>query len=190
MKKPSFTELLSNAFGEIRAWKLTSLILACLCAFLTISVIYEANSRTTVLVPANVAMLQGPVKVSPSGAFGNTSPAYLSQIALGDLALILDWQPSNVELQYQRFLNRCTPSLYARENVRLLAKAQKHQASGESQGFFPDITQVNLKTGQVLVDGYLVRWSGSKQLVRVRQRFIVTYRMQDGYLHVANVQTK
>jgi hypothetical protein len=190
MKKPSFTELMSNAFAEIRAWKLTSLVLASLCAVLAICVIYEANSRTTVLIPANVAVLDGPVKVSPSGAFGNTSPNYLSQIALGDLSLILDWQPSNVQLQYERFLNRCTPSLYARENVRLLAKAAKHQAGGESQSFYPDITQVNLKTGQVIVDGYLVRWTGGKQLVKVRQRFIVTYRMQDGYLHVADIQTK
>lgn len=190
MKKPSFTELLSNAFAEVRAWKLTSFVLASLCVIFAILLIYEANSRTTVLVPANVAELQGPVKVSPSGAFGDTSPEYLAQTALGDLALILDWSPDNVQLQYERFLNRCTGSLYAREDVRLLSKARKHQASGESQSFYPESTQVNLKTGQVIVDGHLVRWTGGKQLVRVRQRFVVTYRMQDGYLHVADVQTK
>ncbi len=190
MKAPKFTEILANAFAEVRAWKLTSLVLAGLCVVLTISLIYESHSMDVVLVPANIAEAQGPIKVAPGGAFTNTSPDYLGQVALGDLGLILDWTPDDVDTQFQRFLNRCTSSLYARESVRLITEARHHRAAGESQSFYPDTTQVNMKTGQVIVDGYLVRWIGDQQTVRVRQRFTVTYRIQNGYLHVADVQIK
>lgn len=188
--KATYTEILANAFKEVRAWKLTAVLLAGISVFLVIALIYQAGSRPVILVPANIAEVHGPVKVAPGGAFSGTSPDYLAQTALGDLALILDWQPDDVELQYQRFLNRCTNSLYARENVRLINEARKHMNADESQSFYPETTVVNLKTDQVIVHGVLVRWIGDKQVVRVRQGFTVTYRMQNGFLHVANVQTK
>jgi len=185
-----YTDILANAFSEVRAWKLTTLTLGSVCVVLVIALIVAAQSAPVVLVPYGVAAEQSRLKVAPGGDFAGTSPDYLAQVALGDLALILNWQPDNVELQFQRFLNRATSELYARENVRLIDEAKQHRAQGDSQSFYPETTQVDLKQGRVLVDGFLVRWTGDKEALRVKQRVIVSYRTQKGFLHVANVQTK
>jgi TraE protein len=183
-----YTDILANAFSEIRAWKLTTLTLAGLCAVLVIALIAQARTTPVVLVPYGFETSQGPLKVAPGGDFAGSSPEYLSQVALGDLGLILNWQPDDVGVQYQRFLNRATSELYARENVRLLAEAKDHKAQGESQSFYPETVQVDVKAAKVVVDGYLVRWTGDKEVVRAKQRFNVTYRIQKGLLYVANVE--
>ena len=184
----TYTDTLANAFSEIRAWKLTTIVLACFSAALAITLVYQAQTQSVILVPYGLATSQGQVKVAPGGDFAGSGADYLGQIALGDLSLILDWQPDDVSLQYQRFLNRTTSDLYARENVRLLDEAKTHHAAGESQAFYPETVQVDIKGGRVVVDGYLVRWTGDKEIVRVKQRIIVSYRIQKGFLHVANVE--
>ena len=190
MKSPRYTDILANAFAEVRAWKLTTLVLGALCTILTIALSYQASTTPVVLVPYGAATEHERLKVAPGGEFADTSPDYLAQVALGDLALILNWQPDNIEVQYQRFLNRSTSELYARENVRLIDEAKQHRAAGDSQSFYPETTQVDLKGGRVLVDGYLVRWTGDKEALRVQQRVTVSYRIQKGFLHVSNVETK
>lgn len=182
-----YTDILANAFSEARAWKMTTLAVSCLCALLAFTLVWQARNTPTVLVPANFAELNGKVSVHPAD-FAGTSPDYLAQIALGDIALILTWQPANVEMQYQRFLNRTTSELYSRENVRLLADARDLRSAGTSQAFYPEAVQVDLKGNRVVVDGFLVRWEGSKESVRNKTRVIVTYRNQKGFPHVANLE--
>jgi type IV conjugative transfer system protein TraE len=182
-----YTDILANAFSEVRAWKLTTIAVSCLCAVLAMALIWQTQSTPIVLVPAGLAENQGRIVVEPNAGSG-TSPDYLSQIALGDLALVLTWQPDNVLLQFQRFLNRATSELYARENVRLLAEAETHRKEGSSQSFYPETVQVNVKAAQVVIDGYLVRWTGEKESVRTKSRFTVTYQIQKGFLHVADLE--
>jgi hypothetical protein len=183
-----YTDILANAFSEIRSWRLTALLLASLCTMLVVALIVQGSSTPVVLVPYGFETSQGPLKVAPGGKFAASDPEYLSQIALGDLGLILNWQPDDVGVQYQRFLNRATSDLYARESVRLLTEAKEHRAQGESQSFYPETTEVDAKDGRVQIDGYLVRWTGDKEVIRAKQRFNVTYRIQKGLLYVANVQ--
>jgi len=185
--RQSYTEILANAFSEARAWKLTTFVVTGLCAVLAIALIWQSHTTPVVLVPAGFAETQGKVTVQPQ-TFQGTSPDYLAQVALGDLALILTWQPSNVELQYQRFLNRTTSELYQDQNVKLLADALKHRQTGTSQSFYPENVQVDVNSGRVIVDGYLVRWEGDKEVLRTRSRFTVTYRNQKGFLHVADLK--
>jgi type IV conjugative transfer system protein TraE len=186
--KKTYTDILANAFSEIRSWKLTTVILACLCTTLVFALISQSRSTPVILVPYGFETSQGPQKVAPGGDFSASSPEYLSQIALGDLQLILNWQPDDVGVQYQRFLNRATSELYARESVRLLSEAKEHKAQGESQSFYPETVEVEIKGGRVQIDGYLVRWTGDKEVIRTKQRFNVTYKIQKGLLYVANVE--
>lgn len=187
---PKYTDILANAFSEARAWKLTTVALAGLCVVLVLGLIAQARNTPAILVPYQFATNQGPMKVSQTGDFASSSPEYLSQVALGDLALILNWQPDDVALQYSRFLNRTTSDLYAKENVNLLGEAKQHRANGESQSFFPETAQVDPKHNQVIVDGFLVRWTGDKEVLRTKQRFTVSYQTQKGSLYVASVDRK
>ena len=72
--------------------------------------------------------------------------------------------------------------------MRLLADARDLRLAGTSQAFYPEAVQVDLKGNRVVVDGFLVRWEGSKESVRNKTRVIVTYRNQKGFLHVANLE--
>lgn len=185
--KHRYTDILANAFSEARAWKLTTLCVSGLCAMLAITLVWQAASTPVVLVPAGLAESSERVTINPRN-FEGTSPDYLAQTALGDLALILNWQPSNVELQYQRFLNRLTSVQYARQSAPLIAEAQRHRSTGASQSFFPEDVQVDLRAGRVMVKGYLVRWEGSKEVLRQPARFAVTYVNQKGFLYVADIE--
>lgn len=184
--KPKYLDILANAFSEARAWRLTTFAVTGLCAMLAITLVWQAQSTPMILVPAGFAETQGKVSVHPKD-FTSTSPDYLAQTALGDLALVLTWQPSNVALQYQRFLNRTTSELYASQNVDLLAEAQKYRSLGASQSFYPERVRVDLKMARVVVDGYLVRWEGDKEVLRTQSRFTVTYVNQKGFIHVADL---
>lgn len=185
--KPRYLDILADAFAEARAWRMATFTVTGLCIMLAITLVWQAQSSPVVLVPAGFAETAGKVTVHPQ-EFEGTSPQYLAQTALGDLALVLNWQPSNVLLQYQRFLNRTTSALYASQNVQLLADAQKYRSRGASQAFYPEDVQVDLQNGKVLVDGYLVRWEGNKEVLRTRSRFTVTYVNEKGFLHVADLQ--
>lgn len=187
MPSPKYPDSLINAFHEIHAWRLACVALAALGAFLASALVWESHNATVVLVPAGFAESQGKITVEPNSHAG-VSPDYLSQVALGDLSLILDWQPLNVAKQYQRFLNRTTTELYARENVRLLAEADQHQKDSESQSFYPADVQVNVKQAQAIITGTLVRWVGDKEVTRTQIKYAVTYSSQKGFLHVANVE--
>lgn len=182
-----YTDMLANAFLEVRAWRFTTIIVTCLAAILAVCLIWQSSTMPVVLVPAGLSETQGRHIVNP-GELAGTSPDYLSQVALGDLALILTWQPENVVLQYKRFLNRTTSELYARENVRLLAEAEQHRKDGSSQAFYPEGVRIDVKSSKLVVEGFLVRWTGEKEIVRTKSRFAVTYQHQKGLAYVANLE--
>lgn len=189
MAAKTYLDIIANAFSEARAWKFTSLVLAAVSAVLLAALIYESRNAPVVLVPYNFATESGRVKVDP-GARSDVSPDYVAQIALGDLAIILNWTPDNIELQYQRFLNRTTEELFAAQNVKLMAQAAENKASGITQSFYPKDVRFAPGKNEVTVTGQLVRWSGEKETVRTKIEVVITYKLYRGFLHVDDIKLK
>ena len=185
-REGKFIGALSNAFSEARAWKLTTFMVGGLAVALAVALVWSSADRPVVLVPAGFAESHGRVTVSPSS--GRSSPGYISQIALGDLSLALDWQPDDVVTQYRRFLNRLTNSEYAAESVPLMAKAHRDQANDVSQSFYPNRVYVNLQKLSAKVYGVLERWEGGKRVLHSPIEYRVTYDNEGGYLHVASLK--
>ncbi|MHB1826372.1 MAG: TraE/TraK family type IV conjugative transfer system protein [Steroidobacteraceae bacterium] len=185
-RERKFIGSLSNAFSEVRAWKVTTFMVAALAAVLAFALVLSASEKPVVLVPAGFAESHGRVTVSPST--GRASPGYLSQIALGDLSLALDWQPDDVVTQYRRFLNRLTNSEYAAENIALMSEAHRDQANDVSQSFYPNRVFVNLPKLTVKVSGVLSRWEGGKQVMHSPVEYKVSYSNEGGYLHVSSLK--
>jgi type IV conjugative transfer system protein TraE len=184
--KVKYLDALANAFSEARAWKLTTFVVSGLSVFLVVALIWSSADKAVVLVPAGFAESHGRVTVTP--ATGSGSPEYLSQIALGDLALALDWQPNDVIEQYQRFLNRLTDAQYAAQNISLMSEAQHDQANDVSQSFYPDRVYVDPPHLSVKVSGMLTRWQGDKQVLHAPAEYEVRYAGEDGYLHVESLK--
>jgi type IV conjugative transfer system protein TraE len=161
-------------------------MVAALAAVLAFALVLSASEKPVVLVPAGFAESHGRVTVSPSS--GRSSPGYLSQIALGDLSLALDWQPDDVITQYRRFLNRLTNSEYASENIALMSEAHRDQANDVSQSFYPNRVFVNLPKLTVKVSGVLSRWEGGKQVLHSPVEYKVGYSNEGGYLHVSSLK--
>lgn len=182
-----YTDLVANAFSEARAWKFATATLAAVCGMLAFGLIYESRNNPVILIPQNFAAENGVMKIQP-GQFADTSVDYLGQVALGDVALILNWRPETVVTQYQRFLNRATNDLYAKEQVRLTAEAAEHKSTATSQSFYPDSARVNPSRSSVEVEGTLIRWMNDKETVRSRIKIVVTYKIYKGYYHVADIE--
>ncbi|MGC8519383.1 MAG: TraE/TraK family type IV conjugative transfer system protein [Steroidobacteraceae bacterium] len=185
-REGKFLSSLSNAFSEARAWKLTTFIVSGFAAVLAIALVWSAADRPVVLVPVGFAESHGRVTVAPST--GRASPGYLSQIALGDLSLVLDWEPDDVVTQYRRFLNRLTDSEYAAESVTLMSQAHHDQTEDISQSFYPTRVFVNVGKTSVKVYGVLSRWDGNKRVLHSPIEYEVRYSNEGGYLHVASIK--
>ena len=186
--KKTYLDVVANAFQEAKAWKFTSLTLGLVAGALAFGLIYESRNAPVILVPYNLATEQGPLKIKPNGKAGQTSPDYLIQIGLGDLATVLNWTPENVEIQHQRFLNRMTPELYAEQNVKLLGDAADFKNSSVTESFYPMGSRVDAAHNQVIVDGTLVRWTGEKETLRLKVTYTITYAPHNGYLHVSGLR--
>ncbi|MBC8737243.1 hypothetical protein F6X40_10530 [Paraburkholderia sp. UCT31] len=187
MSKTTYLDVVANAFGEAKAWKFACLALGAVCAGLTFGLVYQARNSPVVLVPFNFATMDGKQTVSPNGNFADASPDYLAQIALGDLALVLNWTPDDVLVQYQRFLNRMTPDLYAEQNVSMLAEANDYRTTGTTQSFYPTGARATSKN-EVIVDGTLVRWTGEKESLRMKATYTISYTPFKGFLHVSGLR--
>lgn len=192
--KENYLDVVANAFKEARAWKYACFVLTGICAGLTVGLVYEAGNAPTVLVPyefatANgLATEKGPLTVQSLGTAGQTSPDYLSQVALGDLATVLNWTPGSVDVQHQRFLNRMTPELYAKQNVKMLTESAEFKSNSISESFYPSRSQIDVKQNQAVVDGTLVRWTGEKETLRLNVTYTITYAPYKGYLHVSGLR--
>jgi len=185
-RERKFIDSLSNAFSEVRAWKFTTFAAVGLAAVLAFALGVSASDKPVVLVPMGFAESHGRVTVAPSS--GRSSPGYMSQLALGDLSLALDWQPDDVVTQYRRFLNRLTNAEYASENISLMSEAHRDQAHDISQSFFPNRVFVNPQKLTVKVSGVLSRWEGGKQVMHSPVEYTVGYSNEGGYPHVASLK--
>jgi hypothetical protein len=184
-----YFDLVANAYSEAKAWRLSTVVLAGVCIALVWGLLSASSNAPVVLVNQETASLQGRIKVTQASDLSGTDLAYFTNIALGDLGMLLTWRPETVEQGYARFLNRTTDGLYAREGTRLRGEAQKHKADNVTQVFYPADTKVDLAKRQAIVTGTLVRWQSDKEIFRGTVRYAVTYERFKGYLHVDRIET-
>jgi type IV conjugative transfer system protein TraE len=188
MSNVKYTDAVANAFSEAKAWRAASVLLGLVVGILSIALVMQSRATPLTLVPYDFATSKGNITVQPTKDFSESSPDYLAQLALGDLALVLNWTPENVELQHQRFLNRMTPELYAEQNVAMMTQAVEFKSNSTTQSFYPTTTKVGNKGSQVVVEGTLVRWTGEKESVRVHVTYTITYAKTRGFAHVASLK--
>jgi type IV conjugative transfer system protein TraE len=188
MPTVKYTDAVANAFSEAKAWRAACLVVGLVAGVLAIALAIQSNSTPVTLVPANFAASTGKVTINPKKGFGSVSPDYVSQMALGDLGLVLNWTPQTVRIQYQRFLNRMTPELYAEQNIKLLTQAGEFESNSTTQSFYPDVTKVSVDGNTVVANGTLVRWTGEKESIRVKATYTITYAKSEGYAHVASLK--
>lgn len=174
---------LAKAFNEGRAWRYATFVLSLISLALTGALVYEATHVPVTLVPYGMSLAKGAVKVSPGGA---ANGAYLAYVAQADLSLVLNWTPSTVKSQIERFLNRLTPAAYAQEQTALLADAKLNKRNDITESFYPNHIQYAGNTVQVT--GLLVRYAGSVKISSNPITYSLTYVFMQGTPYVSVIQ--
>lgn len=190
-EKKTYLTVLAKAFSSANAWRATAFANAVIAAILAAGLVYSSTRSEVVLVPYELAAApksQGVRVELSSRDFGVDNPEYLTQVALGDLALILNWFPENVVAQHARFLNRLTPQLYEQLNVKLRAEAEEFKSASTTQSFFPKANVKASSDNTVRVEGTLVRTVGEKEALRTNVAYKISYEKHRGYLHVKSME--
>jgi hypothetical protein len=184
MKKTSYPDLILNAFQSVQAWKTLSVFLMGLLGCSIIGNIWQANTRTVILMPQHLAATaKGPITLSLGEPF---SPDYLTSVAKGDIYSLLNWTPENIDTQYGAFIARLTPAVHDAQRELLLAESKQHQDEGLSQSFYT--TRTYVKGADVTLNGILVRSTGGKEIFRGKAAFTLNYEnVGGGLLQVAGV---
>jgi hypothetical protein len=187
---PKYLDVVANAFSATQAWKTTSILLGCVVAFLSYSIVSQARNTPVVLVPYDLASAGTNVKVTTNGEIKGTSFEYLANLAMSDLSLILNYTPGNVLTQHQRFINRLTDSLAGTQGVDLLAQAKAQKEKGVTQSFFVSTIQLSPDSTKVEVVGNLIRWQGGKEVVNTPVTYVLTYQVFKNYMHISDLRQK
>lgn len=170
-KEARYTDAVQNAFSEVKAWKLTTFVLGSLVAVLTLANVYGRLHAPAYLVPYNFATMNKQVAVEP----GKYSPEYIQALAFQDSSLLLTWTVDTVSAQYERFLRRMTPELHSAQATKLLAEAQDNARANYTQSFYPS-KDVRVTDTSMVIPGVLVRWQGSKEVIRQKLTYTLKYR--------------
>lgn len=186
--QPKYLEVINNLFAAKQAWKYSALMLSGVVAFLAYALVYQARNTPVALVPYELAATQTRVKVSGNNEIRGTSAEYMANLAMGDLAQILNFTPENVLTQHQRFLNRVTDELYASQKDKLTADATDLRKRGITQSFYPMEVKVSSDSSKVEVSGTQVRWSGSTELMRTSMTYYLTYKVKNQYMQVSDLR--
>jgi hypothetical protein len=187
-KTPQYLDVVSNAFKTASAWRSAFYITGAIAVALAFALVSAAKNTPVILVPQNFAMESGNMKVTTNGEIKGTNSQYLADVALGDLAMILDFTPDTVVTQYQRFMNRLTSSLYGSEKDTLLGQADELKKKGITQSFFPSDVRVTPDGKMVYVKGTQIRYVAGKEMQRAEVRYRVTYTFYKGYLHITDLR--
>lgn len=184
MKKQSYPDLVINAFQSVQAWKTLSVFVMGLLACSVTGNIWQANTRTVILMPQHLAATaKGPVSLNLGEPF---SPAYLTDIAKGDAYPLLNWTPENIDTQYGAFIARLSPAIHDAQREILLAEAKQHKDEGLTQSYY--ITRSSVKGSEVSLNGILVRATGGKEIYRGPAQFVFDYlNVGSGMLQVNGV---
>lgn len=188
-KKTRYTDSIANAFSEVRAWRTSALLLGALVIALVGLNIYQSANKPMVLVPYEFAANKTPVTVETTGEIAGTSEEYITNLALADLALVMNFTPDTVRTAHLRFLNRLTPDLSATQKSELSSQAERYRVESRSQSFYPSDTKLVAKN-KVEVTGTVVQWTGDKEVLRAKTTYVVTYVIKQGYFHVADLRQK
>lgn len=185
-EKNNYLDSVANAFAEAKGWRATTFILAGLLGVSIVGHIYQSVSTPSYIVPHHIASAKGPVKVKPGSS---VNLDYLQYVAIADLELALNWTKANVDKQFARFLNRCTPSLYASQHMKLNVDAEKNKKEDVSQSFYPNkVTYMGDNT--LAVAGTLVRWVGGQEMLREDFVYFVYYKESGGLVFIDNLEIK
>ncbi|MHB1666131.1 TraE/TraK family type IV conjugative transfer system protein [Thiomonas sp.] len=184
MSAANYPEALVKAFREGRAWRFAAFAFAGFALIFAGGLVYVSTHSPTTLVPYGFAMAKGPVTVKAGSA---ANGAYLSYVAQADLGLILDWTPDTVKAQYDRFMNRLSPSLYAAEQAKLVAAAKLNKQNDVTEAFYANHIQYSGDTVQV--SGLLKQWAGQTVILSRPVTYTLTYAFTDGTPYVTNLST-
>lgn len=187
--KKRYTDSVANAFSEVKAWRAAAYLLGALVVTLVVLNIYQSANKPTVLVPYEFATTQGKVTVETTGEIAGTSEEYITNLALADLALVMNFTPETVKTAHLRFLNRLAPDLSAMQSNELRSQADRFRAESRSQVFYPSETRLAARN-KVEVSGTVVQWTGDKEVLRTKTTYVVTYAIKQGYFHVADLRQK
>jgi len=189
-KNTPYLDVIANAFSAVKAWRAAAFTLAAVVAFLAWALMYQARNNPVVLVPFELATSGKNMKVAVNGELRGTSQEYMANTAMSDLTLILNFTPDNVVSQHQRFLNRVTEDLFATQRDNLLAQADEYKRRVMTQSFYPDSVKVSTDSTRVEISGTQIRWMSGKETLRSRVTYVLTYKISQGYLHVADLRQK
>lgn len=187
-KVPQYLDVIANAFKTTQAWRSAAFVLGAIAVALAFALISATRNTPVVLVPYSLASNTGKMTVTTSGGLRGTSVDYVANVALGDLSLILDFTPDNVQEQYERFLNRVTESLYGSQKDALMAQATDNKGKGITQAFYPSSVRVTPDGTKAYVAGVQIRWVAGREIQRVKLTYVITYQSYKGYLHVADLR--
>lgn len=178
-----YTNLISKAFSEVKAWKMAAFGFAALSFLLTFGLIYNATHKAAYLVPYSLATGDRKAEVAPGELVGID---YVAYVANADLGLLYNWNADTVESQYARFLKRLTPELYAAESDKLRAAASEYNAKGMAQVFYPKKSRLEGHT--VVTEGLLINWQGGQEILRQGVSIFISYKIQEGNLYVDDIK--
>lgn len=116
------------------------------------------------------------------------SPEYLEQMAVWFAHLALTYNPDNIDYQAKLFLRYAEPASYGALAAQLAADSEKVRRNRVSSVFYP--REVKTTGDQVMLDGDLVTWVGSKLTETRRGVFEMQFVYRDGRLFVAKFQDR
>lgn len=179
---------LSKAFTAVQAWKFSTFTLGAVCAMLAYGLIHQANTRPVVLLPYEAATkLTESVTVPTNGTFKDLDVNYLSNVAMSDISLLLNYIPENVVQQHKRFLSRLAPDTATLFRDKLESEAKALQQEGKSQSFAPMKVEVLPDSGKVRIRGKLTRILGGQVVLDTNIGYLVSYTSSQGYLHISQL---
>lgn len=187
MSAPKYTDALRNSALATAGWRWTAILSTAVTIAMAMGMVMLAANQSVVIIPHSAATLKGPVTVYPGNH--NQGAEYLGALARDDVGLALTWTPQTVGTQYSMFMNRMTPSLYAAQNVKLIADAEDMVKQHTSQVFFPAKIEI-AGENKVQLTGILARWEGEKQTYRKDVSYVVAYENYNGFFHVNSITAK
>lgn len=182
--KTAYPDLIVNAFKSVQAWKALFFVLAGIVIFETIALGWLASQRTVILVPQHLSNAKSAIELNLGEPY---SPDYLTGVAKGDVFVLLNWTPENIEQQYASFISRLTPELHDAQKEVLLMEAKQHTSEGLTQSFY--VTRTFVNGSEVTLHGILVRSSAGREIFRGPSAYAINYsNVGNGMLQISGVR--
>jgi type IV conjugative transfer system protein TraE len=185
-----YLDVVANAFKAKEAWRMATFVVSAVAIMLAFALVQNTRNTPVVLVPHDLASAGTRMKVETNGELRGTSQEYLANAALGDVSLILNFTPDNVQTQYKRFLNRLTEALYGEQKETMLGQAEQLRKDGITQSFNPTDVKVSTAGDRVDVSGTQIRYRAGTELQRANVTYSISYKVYKGYLHVSDLRQK